>query len=252
MEPTAEPGDEELAELLTTAPLEPVGRFTAASNATLLCRLDNGRPTGEGPLAVYKPARGEQPLWDFPPGTLHRREVAAFVIDRALGWQMVPPTVLRGDAPYGPGSVQLFVEHDPARHYFALLEEGAPHVVGQLKQMVLLDLIVNNTDRKASHVLLDAGGRVRLVDHGVCFHVTDKLRTVAWDFADQPLPEEGRRRATEVAARLRDPDDRLRTRLCELLSVEEVAATARRAATTGELTRFPAPRGPRPLPWPPL
>ncbi len=238
--------DREVLELLAQAPLEIVGRIATASNLTLLCRLEGEQ------LAVYKPERGEAPLWDFPPGTLHRREVAAYVLDRCGDGGMVPPTALRPDGPFGPGSIQLFVDHDPERHYFRLVTDSDPILRAQLLRMVVFDLVANNADRKGSHVLLDAVGHVRLVDHGLCFHVHAKLRTVAWDFVDQPVPEAARAFAVSVTERLDDPADPLTRRLQELLDAREVVATAERARRVARLERFPQPSGRHPLPWPPL
>jgi uncharacterized repeat protein (TIGR03843 family) len=235
-------------ETLATRPLEVLGRAVSASNATLLCRVGGD----SGMLAVYKPAAGEAPLWDFPPRTLHRREVAAFVVDRALGWGMVPETAQRRDGPHGPGSVQLFVEHDPDDHYFTLVSEPDGSVQAQLMRMVVFDIIANNTDRKGGHVLRDRQGRLWLVDHGVCFHRDDKLRTVAWDFAGEPVPEELRADAAALADRLGDAADGLRERLVELLSPEEVEAVRWRARRAAASERFPAPSGARPYPWPPI
>lgn len=243
--------DQAALDLLRHADLEPVGRIASASNVTLLCRLA-GATTDPPRLAVYKPERGEAPLWDFPPGTLHLREVAAYVVDRALGWGMVPPTVLRQEGPYGRGSVQLFVDHDPDRHYFALIEEGDEDILGQLRRMVVFDLVVNNADRKGSHVLVPEDGRIRLVDHGICFHAEPKLRTVAWDFADEPVPEDDRADALELAARLSRGSDDATRRLRGLLTHREVDALVRRARSLSDLDRLPRPTGPRPLPWPPL
>lgn len=248
MKALAEPA---LLELLHRADLEPVGRIASASNVTLLCRLADDGPETDL-MAVYKPEQGEAPLWDFPPGTLHRREVAAFVVDRALGWGMVPPTVLREDGPYGKGSVQLFIDHDPERHYFTLVEEGDEAVLSQLRRMVVFDLIVNNADRKGSHVLLPRDGRIRLVDHGVCFHAEPKLRTVAWDFADEPAPGDAQVDAVRFAERLDDRTDPATRRIRDLLDPGEVEALVRRASSVGDLDRLPRPSGPRPLPWPPL
>ncbi len=239
--------DREVLELLAQAPLEILGRIATASNLTLLCRLE-----GEEQLAVYKPERGEAPLWDFPSGTLHRREVAAYVLDRCGGGGMVPPTALRPDGPLGPGSIQLFVDHDPERHYFCLLTDSDPVLRAQLERMVIFDLVANNADRKGSHVLLDAAGRVRLVDHGLCFHVHPKLRTVAWDFVDQPVPDGARDFAATVAERLADLGDPFTCRLQELLEEREVVATATRARRAARLGRFPQPSGRHRLPWPPL
>ena len=255
------------AERLRDAPLEVVGRFADASNATLLVRLTDRDPRsleqltaelGRPPelddldacdLAVYKPERGERPLWDFPAGTLSRREVAAFEVSRALGWEQVPTTVLRTEGPFGRGSVQAFVDHDPEQHYFTLWEAGDAEVVAQLERMIAFDDLLQNADRKAGHVLLGAGPapRVWLVDHGVCFHTQIKLRTVAWERAGAPVP----------AAVLADVDalrealaGELAARLVLLLAEQEVAALERRCVQLLERGSFPHPEVPHPYPWP--
>jgi hypothetical protein len=286
----------EVRERLATAPLEILGRFSDASNATLLVRLLDRDPRtfdelaaerGRAPavdelppedLAVYKPRRGEAPLWDFPGGTLHRREVAAYEVACAAGWDLVPPTVLRADAPFGRGSLQRFVPHDPDQHYFWLLEQGEPEVRDQLVTMVLFDLVIDNADRKGGHVLLeqpaatadgasgasgagagragagragagrgDAGPRLRLVDHGVAFHVERKLRTVAWDLEGTAVPPRQRDGLARLAAEL---DGELADRLLELLAAPEIAVLRTRVERAAELTVLPGPSGPHPYPWP--
>ena len=157
-----------------------------ASNATFLVSLDD-----DDGLAIYKPGRGERPLWDFPPG-LYRREVAAFVLSEALGLHVVPPTVLRPDAPLGEGSLQWFVNADFSEHYFSLYAER-PELHDQLRAIAVFDTIANNTDRKSGHCLLEIGDgsdRVWAIDNGLCFSTEDKLRTVIWEFAGEPLPDE--------------------------------------------------------------
>jgi uncharacterized repeat protein (TIGR03843 family) len=266
---------EEVRDRLATAPLEILGRFSDASNATLLVRLLDRDPRtfeeltaewGRAPavdelppedLAVYKPRRGEAPLWDFPGGTLHRREVAAYEVACAAGWDLVPPTVLRAEAPFGRGSLQRFVPHDPDQHYFWLLEQGDPHVVGQLIVMVLFDLVIDNADRKGGHVLLEqpagthppdrAGARVRVVDHGVAFHVERKLRTVAWDLEGTLVPPERHEELARLAAAL---DGGLADRLGELLAAPEIAVLRTRVEAVAALTTLPGPSGPHPYPWP--
>lgn len=239
---------------LRSAPVRLVGRFGAASNETFLVWLGEGEPPAspeglEGEhLAVYKPRRGERPLWDFPEGTLHRREVAAHVVSEALDWDLVPDTVLRADAPHGPGSLQRFVPHDPRQHYFWLLEHGDEEVIAQLQQMVLFDLVIDNADRKAGHVLLE-DGRVRLVDHGVSFHMERKLRTVAWEFATRPVPEVPRGEVGVLAERLRG-GGQVTEWLSDLLAPREIEALVERAERVAALERFPEPTGPRPYPWP--
>jgi len=255
------------ADRLRSAPVEVVGRFADASNATLLVRLVDRdersleqleRSLGRAPelddlapddLAVYKPQRGERPLWDFATGTLHRREVAAHEVSLALGWEQVPTTVLRADGPFGPGCLQRYVAHDLEQHYFTLLEGGDPAVIAQLEAMVVFDALIENADRKAGHVLFVPGtpGRVWLIDHGVSFHTEPKLRTVAWELADQDVP-----------ARLLADVDRVRERLAGdlgarlrlLLTDAEVAALEQRCVDLLARGTYPQPTVPHPYPWP--
>jgi hypothetical protein len=168
-------------QLLCDGDVEIMGRMPWSSNATFLTKLTID---DDEMLAIYKPQRGERPLWDFPRGTLCHRELAAFEISEALGWDIVPDTVLR-DAPHGIGMVQRFVEHDPEEHYFTLLEEHED----AFRRMAAFDIVINNTDRKGGHCLraLD-GGRIFGIDHGVSFHVQWKLRTVIWEFGGEPIP----------------------------------------------------------------
>lgn len=209
-----------------------------SSNATFLARAG-----GEGGvLVVYKPQGGERPLWDFEPGTLCRREVAAYEVSEAAGWAIVPPTVLR-DGPLGPGMVQQFVEHDPDEHYLELRDRFAD----RFRLFAAFDVVVNNADRKAGHCVLDATGHVWGVDHGVTFHVQPKLRTVIWDFAGEPLGDEVCEGLGRVA---RAFDDGLGDRLARLLTEEEVEATRRRLARLMASGVFPHPRGDYPYPWP--
>src|SRR5712691_10814787 len=152
-----------------------------ASNYTFLSEVADPERTV---LAVYKPRDGETPLWDFPEGTLCRREVAAYVLSRSLGWPSIPPTVLR-EGPHGPGSVQQFIRFDPTEHFFTLRETR----LDDFRAVAAFDVVVNNADRKGGHCLLGEDGTIWLIDHGVCFAVEPKLRTVIWDFAGDPLPE---------------------------------------------------------------
>jgi hypothetical protein len=225
---------------LAEAPLEVVGRLPNASNHTFLVR------GGDGALAVYKPRRGETPLWDFPEGTLCGREVAAYVVARTLGWPNVPPTLLR-DGPFGVGSVQRFVPFDAGEHYFTL----ADRFPREFRRVAAFDLVVNNADRKAGHCLLGEDGRIHVVDHGVCFGQAPKLRTVIWDFADEPIDEGDRLDVGRLAAELEAGP--LRTELANLLAEPEIDALRMRAAAVAATARFPEP-GPdrRPFPWPPI
>jgi len=154
-----------------------------SSNATFLAEL---ALEGTTTLAVYKPERGERPLWDFPRG-LYKRELAAWHLSEAFGWGLVPLTVQR-DGPYGEGSFQLFIPADFEQHYFTLRENPAHH--GRLQRICLFDLVANNADRKSGHCLLGPDGGIYGVDNGLCFHVEPKLRTVIWDFGGETIPGE--------------------------------------------------------------
>lgn len=218
-----------------------LGLLPYSSNYTFLARL---RLEGDETLAVYKPRRGERPLWDFPPGTLASRERAAYLVSRASGWDLVPITVLRRDAPLGEGSLQLFIEHDPEVHYFTLMHDR----LDEFARFAAFDVVVNNADRKSGHVIEDAGRRLWAVDHGLTFHVEDKLRTVIWAFADEPLTKDVRSGLEKLGASL--SDDGLASELSEVLSAGEVAATLARVETLLVEDSFPAPGTDRPLPWP--
>jgi uncharacterized repeat protein (TIGR03843 family) len=213
------------------------GRLPRSTNAIFLVEV-----VGDGArlLAVYKPRRGERPLWDFPPG-LYRREVAAWRLSRALGWDLVPPTVER-EGPYGEGSLQRFVEADFTQHYFTLREDPAHHE--RLRRICLFDLLANNADRKAGHCLLGLDGRVWAIDNALTFHAEPKLRTVIWDFAGEPVPEGLR---ADVERRLAGglPDE-----VAALLDRDERRALLARARAVAALERFPADASGARYPWP--
>ncbi|MBI4260454.1 MAG: SCO1664 family protein [Actinobacteria bacterium] len=217
--------------------MELLGLLPRASNSTFLARVcSEDRET----LAVYKPRSGEAPLWDFPDGTLYRREVAAYVVARALGWPAVPPTVAR-EGPEGPGSVQLFVEMDPAGEHYLTLRGSH-----DFRRVAAFDVLVNNADRKSGHCLLDREGMVFVVDHGVSFSAEPKLRTVIWEFAGDAIPE-------DIAADIRRFTGRLGTLRAELeglLARREVDALAGRAEGLLAAGMFPHPGPGRPFPWP--
>lgn len=235
--------------LLRTGSLEIVGRLTEASNVTLFCELrsEGLASPGEAPPAhcVYKPIRGERPLDDFPAGTLALREVAAYELSAEMGWRIVPPTVLR-DGPLGPGMVQVWIKVDEQADIVEMILTRDP----RLRRLALFDAIVNNADRKGGHVLPTEDGHLHGCDHGVCFAVEPKLRTVLWGWRGEPLTDE------EVAClqALRSSiDDDLGRRLAELLSAPEVAATARRLDRLMAEGRLPMPDPHRPaIPWPPF
>lgn len=231
-------GDPEVAELLVGGHMELKGRIPWSSNATFLVEVgDEGAST----LAIYKPEQGERPLWDFHRG-LWRREVAAYQLSRQLGWDIVPVTVSRPDAPLGRGSVQLFVDADADQHYFTLVEE--PAHLGQLRRIAAFDVVANNADRKSGHCLLGPGERIWAIDHGLTFHREPKLRTVIWDFAGAGIDEDVLSDLVSLAG------TDLFQLLDEFLDVDEVEAVRRRAAGLVRRARFPKPGGDFPYPWP--
>ena len=248
---------------LDADPVEVVGRITVASNATFLAQIGDVR-------VVYKPVAGEKPLWDFPDGTLARREVAAHRVSEATGWGVVPRTWLR-DGPLGPGMVQLWQEPDrdqdpvdvvpsaavPAAGWRTVLEggdeQGDPVTLVHedspaLRRMCVLDVLLNNADRKGGHVLPQADGRRLGVDHGVTFHVEPRLRTVLWGWLGDPLDAEERAGVERVRAAL---DGDLGRELAGLLADDEVAALVARCDRLLAQGVFPGPEGEMPaVPWP--
>jgi len=239
--PAADVSGASALDFLAGGELEVLGRIPWASNATLLARIEHQGLEG---LAIYKPRRGERPLWDFPNGTLYRREVAAYRVSAALGWNLVPPTVVR-DGPFGVGAVQLYVEADPELTAFELVEAGNP--VMQL--IAAFDVVINNADRKAGHCLAKPpDDQVWAIDHGVCFHVEPKLRTVLWDFAGQSLEPRVIAELESLARAMAGGE--LARVLAELLAPEEIAALAHRSAGLARAGCLPLPSGRRPYPWP--
>lgn len=238
---SSDASEDEVVGLLAEGELQILGLLPRSSNYTFLTRVVG--EAGEVP-AVYKPRAGETPLWDFPDGTLCRREVAAYLVSQELGWPWVPTTVLR-DGPEGPGSLQLFVGFDPRENYFTLHDRRPD----EFRRIALFDAMANNADRKGGHCLLADDGRVFVVDHGVCFNEAPKLRTVIWDFSDEEIPDDRlgdlRRLAAELAG------GPLRGALGEMLSPRELVATERRIERLIAVARFPEPGTGRPYPWPP-
>jgi len=219
------------------------GRLVDASNATLYCAMSCDGVTA---ACVYKPVAGERPLWDFPDGTLAEREVAAYEVSAATGWSIVPPTVYR-DGPAGPGMVQLWIGEDLTADIVGMIRRRDGE---QLRRIAVYDAVVNNADRKGGHLLPTAGGHIYGVDHGVTFHVEDKLRTVLWQWAGNRLP-------TEIVADLESLRGQLELtlgeRLCELLTTREVRRTIRRLDRLLARGRHPEPSNDwPPVPWPPM
>jgi uncharacterized repeat protein (TIGR03843 family) len=246
-------------DLLREGHVEVLGRMPWGSNATLLATVtaevsdepsDGPATDGDGdvedgaeePLrAVYKPRKGERPLWDFPPG-LDKREVAAYELSEALGWGIVPETVLRDDLPFGVGSLQRFVPFDTEEHYFTLYDDDAHHEA--LRTIACFDLVSNQTDRKSGHCLLGDDGRIWAVDNALSFHPEDKLRTVSWEFGGEPIPDPLR---DDVCLLV---DQGLPDSLDRLLDPSERRALLTRARTVVECGVFPIDTSGRRYPWP--
>ncbi len=224
--------------LLDEGTINLVGRVAESSNATFVVEVTRG---DDYTWAIYKPEAGERPLWDFEPG-LHRRERAAYLLDAALGWGLVPPTVIRTDAPLGVGSLQWFIDCDPALHYFRLVRES-PETHERLRRLAAFDVVSNNTDRKGGHVLADAQGGIWAIDHGLCFAAAFKLRTVIWDFAGEPV-------APDVLADLAPLADAVPDEIAELLDEREVRALRRRTRRLLDAGILPSDDTGRAWPWP--
>lgn len=228
--------------ILSQGDISLVGEFLWGSNYTFLVEVMQEKYQVQ---AIYKPSRGERPLWDFDSGTLAAREVAAYLTSRELGWGMVPPTVLRQDGPAGFGSLQLYIEVDPERNYFSFSEDEKR----RLMPVAVFDLLINNADRKAGHVLLDAQQQVWLIDHGVSFHEEYKLRTVIWDFVGDEIPKPLLDDLQQFRTRLAT-DASLQSAFAELLTEREIASMLKRADELLAASRFPGPGPGRPYPWP--
>ena len=218
------------------------GQILSSSNVIFLTRVADGDLDA---LAVYKPRRGETPLWDFGRGTLCLREVAAYAISQALGWPPVPPTVLR-NGPVGPGALQLYIDANPAVDYFSLREERR----ADLLPVALFDILANNADRKGGHLLLDRWNRIWAIDNALTFHLAPKLRTVIWDFAGESIPEEHLGDLRQLQGYLARGST-LRESLTTLLTEDEITALRARLAALLESAAFPHPDPTRrQVPWP--
>jgi uncharacterized repeat protein (TIGR03843 family) len=239
--------------LLATGTVDIEGRMPWSSNGTFLCTIQTTPDCEADPdatsdvggqralHAIYKPRHTERDLWDFP-GGLYRREVAAYELAIALGWDLVPETIERADVPLGVGSLQRFVDADFEHHYFTLLEDEQHHPA--LQRMAVFDAVANNADRKGGHCLIDAGGHIWGIDHGLCFHAEPKLRTVIWDWAGEPIDAD--LLAPVEALVERGPGQKL----VSLLEPDELDALFGRARRLVRRGRFPDPRSERPYPWP--
>ena len=214
-----------------------IGRMPHSSNATFLVAVQCDETSFQ---AIYKPLRGERPLWDFEPG-LHRREIAAYMLSQAMGINMVPPTVLR-EGPLGEGSLQHFIDADVEQHYFTIFEQRED-LHDQLRAMCVFDIVANNTDRKAGHCLLGLDDKVWGIDHGVCFAADFKLRTVIWEFGGEPLPD-------RLRAAIEPLIETVPLAIATLLSSDEVSALQERAQWICEGGAFPIDRTGSRYPWP--
>lgn len=226
------------AEHLLQGEITLVGRVRGSSNETFLVEVT---ADDKSLWAIYKPELGEAPLRDFRPG-LFRRERAAFLLSEALGWHLVPTTVVRQDGPFGIGSLQRFVEHDPATHFFVLVDTAA-ETHDDLRRIAVFDAVTNNTDRKSGHVLRGFDGRIWGIDHGLCFAAAPKLRTVIWDFAGEPI-------ADDLLADLGPLLDEVPADVADLLDDDEVDALQRRVLRLTVERRLPQDLTGMAFPWP--
>jgi uncharacterized repeat protein (TIGR03843 family) len=224
-------------QVLACGDIEIEGRMPWSSNATFLVDVTLGAVAGK---AIYKPQRGERPLWDFEPG-LHRRELAAYHLSEAMGIDLVPPTVIR-EGPLGEGSLQWFVDADHQQHYFTIHESRAD-LHDRLRDVAVFDLLANNTDRKSGHVLIDTDGHIWGIDHGLCFAADFKLRTVVWEFGGEPIPDRLLVGVSRIA-------QRVPLSVAALLSDDEVEAIAERAQWVVEHPVLPVDTSGRRYPWP--
>ncbi|MGD9998353.1 MAG: SCO1664 family protein [Ilumatobacteraceae bacterium] len=226
-----------LLEVLACGEVEIEGRMPWSSNATFLVDVTLGDRAGQ---AIYKPTRGERPLWDFEPG-LHRRELAAYELSESMGLHLVPPTVVR-DGPLGEGSLQWFVDADHQQHYFTIHESRAD-LHDRLREVAVFDLLANNTDRKSGHVLIDSDDHIWGIDHGLCFAADFKLRTVVWEFGGEPVPEHLLARVEQIARAVP-------LAVATLLADDEVEALAERAQWVIDHPVLPVDTSGRRYPWP--
>jgi len=233
-----------IEEILRTARFEECKLLWSSSNYVYLAVLCSDQD--EQVAAVYKPEAGETPLWDFP-GGLYRREVAAYELSKLIGWNFVPPTVVRAEGPQGVGSLQLYVDHDRESHFFSQREDA--ELVPQLQRMAVFDYVTNNADRKGGHCLLDGVNRIWGIDHGLCFHTDYKMRTVIWDWAEESIAQPWLDDVNALADTLEN-DEEATAALRTLLNEDELDGVIERSRDLVKSGLFPVPGPHRSYPWP--
>jgi hypothetical protein len=239
-----DPGHERILEILSQAEIQACRELPSGSNYSFALALSSPAFPEAG-IAIYKPRRGEAPLWDFPDGTLYRRERAAYLLSRFLGWPLIPPTVIREDGPYGPGAVQLWIETVRGEHFFTMRERGGY----DFRDIVAFDWLTNNADRRGGHCLLGADGRVWSIDHGLTFNAMPRMRSVIWEYVGEPLPDEICRGIESLLLAIDAPFDEVAELIALLDALER---RARDLLKAGCYPDFPEGAGYRPVPWPPV
>jgi len=232
-----------IIEILQKGSIQLKGQFPFSSNYTFLTSV---KYKDSSYRAIYKPQKREIPLWNFPSDTLANRETAAFLVSEALSWGYVPATIIRSDVPFGRGTLQWFIAHNPEMNYFPFSEE----IKENFRPVVVFDMILNNADRKGGHVIIDDRRQIWLIDHGVCFHHEPKLRTVIWDFIGERISDQIIRDVYLLNDKL-TPNSPLMSELEQLLSPQELTAFKRRIEYILKFPFFPAPdKNSRPIPFP--
>ncbi len=235
--------------LLMEKEIELQGLMPWSSNYTFLISLALSDQEDDNILAIYKPCDGERPLWDFPDGTLCQREFATYLISEILGWPWIPPTVLRDDGPHGRGTIQLFLEADYDAHYFNLRDKK--QFKNEFRDIAIFDHLVNNADRKGGHCLLDHDGQLWAIDHGLTFNIDYKLRTVIWEYCNQPLPETMLQDLERLQQLLMEDSDLCKI-LSQLISQPEIQAFRDRLALLLTKGYLPNLYHGRNVPFPPI
>lgn len=239
--------DEQISIALLNGLMELQGLMPWSSNYTFLVSLDQLADQTKL-LAIYKPCQGERPLWDFPDGTLCRREFASYLVSQALGWPSIPPTVLR-DGPHGPGSVQLFIDAEYEAHYFNMRDDSG--FTDEFRRVALFDFIVNNADRKGGHCLKAKDGRLWVIDHGLTFHTDFKLRTVIWEFCEEAIPTALLKDLQRLQSQMEASSEFCQILTC-FISTREIQALKKRLDRLIASGRLPELHPGRNIPYPPV